>query len=172
MFVCLTYRNRWPLLGIDLFEVEDRSWPKAAVAPSPIPAVRPYRGSAHAMLRRLRAVGARGNWVFASFTQDTPVRWRVSCGTLTAMTPHKFTNSAEGVERRKSRSPAMRNVYDAFICSLFRYPQDQLTVLPGAGIVGTFLPSEIPSKKFPGGEKSKLWRSNNYVSSRTCACRR
>jgi hypothetical protein len=64
------------------------------------------------------------------------------------MAPHHFTISAENVEHHKSRSPAMRNVYDAFISSVFCYPPNQLTVFRGAGIAGNFLPSEIPSKSF------------------------
>jgi hypothetical protein len=127
--------------------------PTAAVTPSPIPAVRLYRRSAHYAQRRLKADVVGANGVFGSFAQDTPVRRRVSCGPLTAMTmtPHHFTISAKNVEHHKSRSPAMRNVYDAFICGVFRYPADpadQLTVFPGAGIAGIFLPSEIPSKSF------------------------
>jgi hypothetical protein len=54
------------------------------------------------------------------------------------MTPHQFTISAEGEELHKSRSPAMRSACDAFICSVFRYPADSLTVLLGAGIAGKF----------------------------------
>jgi hypothetical protein len=42
----------------------------------------------------------------------------------------------------------MRNVYDAFISRVFCYPPNQLTVFPGAGIAGKFLPSEIPSNSF------------------------
>jgi hypothetical protein len=53
-----------------------------------------------------------------------------------------------GEKLHKSRSPAMRNVYDAFISSAFCYPPNQLTVFPGAGIAGKFLPSEIPSNSF------------------------
>jgi hypothetical protein len=71
------------------------------------------------------------------------------------MTPHHATISAEGVERHKSRSLAMRNVYDAFISSVFCYPPNQLTVFLGAGIAGKFLPSEIPSKNFAWGQEAK-----------------
>jgi hypothetical protein len=38
----------------------------------------------------------------------------------------------------------MRNASDAFICGEFHYPADKVTVFPGAGIAGKFLPSEIP----------------------------
>jgi hypothetical protein len=82
--------------------------------------------------------------ILATLSQDTRMRWRASCGTLTAMKSHHFTISAESVERHKSRSPAMRNVYDAFICSVFRYRANQLTVFPNARIAGKLLPSEIP----------------------------
>ena len=67
------------------------------------------------------------------------------------MTLHHFTISAEGMERHKSLRPAMSNAYDASICSVFRYPADQLTVFPGAGIARTFVPSDIPSKIFAWG---------------------
>jgi hypothetical protein len=97
------------------------------------------------------------------------MRWRVSRGTLTAMTPHEFTISAARVERRNSRSPAVRNACDAFICSVFRYLADQLTVFPGAGIAEKFLPSEIPSKSFAWGESSKLRHRTNRYFSETCA---
>jgi hypothetical protein len=49
----------------------------------------------------------------------------------------------------------MRNAGDAFSCSVFRYEADQLTVFPGAGIAGKFLPSEIPSKSFAWGSEAK-----------------
>jgi hypothetical protein len=64
------------------------------------------------------------------------------------MKPHPPSIRAEGKKLHNSRSPAMRNAYDAFICSVFRYPADQLTVFPDSGIAGKFLPSEIPSKSF------------------------
>ena len=92
-------------------------WHKAAVAPSPIPAVRPFQGSAHVTPRRLRSVG------------------------------DKLHNS---------RSPAMRNAGDAFICSVFCYPPNQLTVFPGAGIAAKLLPPEIPSKSFAWGRKLQI----------------
>jgi hypothetical protein len=50
----------------------------------------------------------------------------------------------------------MRNACDACICSVFRYLENQLTVLPGAGIAGKFLPSEIPSKSFAWGREVKI----------------
>jgi hypothetical protein len=50
----------------------------------------------------------------------------------------------------------MRNARDAFISSLFRYPADQLTVFPGAGIAANFLPSEIPSKSFAWRREAKI----------------
>jgi hypothetical protein len=50
----------------------------------------------------------------------------------------------------------MRNARDAFICSVFRDLADQLTVFPGAGIAGKFLPSEIPSKSFAWGREVKI----------------
>jgi hypothetical protein len=49
----------------------------------------------------------------------------------------------------------MCNAGDAFICGVFRYPADQLTVFPGAGIAEKILPSEIPSKSFAWGSESK-----------------
>ncbi len=83
---------------------------------------------------------------------DTPVRWRGSCGNLTAMKPHQSTVSAEGKDLKKSRSPVMRNACDACICSVFRYLENQLTVFPGAGIAGKFL----PSKSFAWGREVKI----------------
>jgi hypothetical protein len=50
----------------------------------------------------------------------------------------------------------MRNACDACICSVFRYLENQLTVFPGAGIAGKFLPSEIPSKSFAWGLEVKI----------------
>jgi hypothetical protein len=50
----------------------------------------------------------------------------------------------------------MRNACDAFICSVFRYEADQLTVFLGAGIAGKFLPSEIPSKSFAWRREIKI----------------
>jgi len=41
------------LCGADFRSLKFRSWPTAAVAPSPIPAVRLYRRSAHYAQRRL-----------------------------------------------------------------------------------------------------------------------
>ena len=103
----------------------------------------------------LCATAAEGRWRrcergFWQFRPGYPGPRRVSFGTLTAMTmtPHHFTISAENVEHHKSRSAAMRNVYDAFMSSVFCYPPNQLTVFPGAEIAGNFLPSEIPSKSF------------------------
>jgi hypothetical protein len=52
------------------------------------------------------------------------------------------------VERHKSRSPAMRNDCYAFICSVFRYPADQLTVFPGAAIPGRIFTVRNTVKKF------------------------
>jgi len=106
------------------------------------------------------SLGAVGDQNQAEFLpvlpQDTPVRWRASCGTLTAMKPHRSSVSAEGKDLHNSRSPAMRNARDAFISSLFRYPADQLTVFPGAGIAANFLPSEIPSKSFAWRREAKI----------------
>jgi hypothetical protein len=64
------------------------------------------------------------------------------------VTPRRLTIGADSEELPKSQSPAMRNAGDAFICSVFRYEADQLTVFPGAGIAGNILPSEIPSNSF------------------------
>jgi len=72
------------------------------------------------------------------------------------MKPHQSTVSADGNDLQKSRSPVMRNACDACICSVFRYLENQLTVFPGAGIVGKFLPSEIPSKSFAWGREVKI----------------
>jgi hypothetical protein len=50
----------------------------------------------------------------------------------------------------------MRNVYDAFICSVFRYPADQLTVFPGAAIPGIIFTVRNTVKKLRlggGGQK-------------------
>jgi hypothetical protein len=49
----------------------------------------------------------------------------------------------------------MHKAGDAFIRSVFRYEAYQLTVFPGAGIAGNFLPSEIPSKSFAWGSEAK-----------------
>ena len=67
------------------------------------------------------------------------------------MKPHQPSLRAEGKELHKSRRPAMRNARDAFICSVFRYPADQLTVFPGAAIAGIFL----PSKSFAWGARGQ-----------------
>jgi len=64
------------------------------------------------------------------------------------MKPHQPTIRAEGKELHKSRSPAMLNAYDAFICSVFRYPADQVTVFPDAGIAGKFFTVRNTVKKF------------------------
>jgi len=72
------------------------------------------------------------------------------------MKPRQFSSSAEDEYLHNSRSPAMRNAYDAFICSAFRYLADQLAVFPGAGIAGNFLPSEIPSKSFAWEREVKI----------------
>jgi hypothetical protein len=50
----------------------------------------------------------------------------------------------------------MRNACEAFICSGFRYLAHRLTVFPGAGSAGKFLPSEIPSKNFAWGREAKI----------------
>jgi hypothetical protein len=50
----------------------------------------------------------------------------------------------------------MRNAGDAFICSVFSCPPNQLTVFPGAGIAAKLLPSEIPSKGFAWGRKLQI----------------
>jgi len=42
----------------------------------------------------------------------------------------------------------MRNAGDAFICSVFRYPADQVTVFPDAGIAGKFFTVRNTVKKF------------------------
>jgi hypothetical protein len=50
----------------------------------------------------------------------------------------------------------MRNVYDAFICSVFRFPADQLTVFPGAAIPRIIFTVRNTVKKFRlgvGGQK-------------------
>jgi hypothetical protein len=88
------------------------------------------------------------------------------------MKPHQSSVSAEGKDLDKSRSPAMRNACDACICSVFRYLEGQLTVFLGARIAGSFYRQEYRKKVSLGGERSELWRSNNSVSSRTCACGR
>jgi len=49
----------------------------------------------------------------------------------------------------------MRSACDTFICGVLRFPADQLTVFPGAGISGKFLPSEIPSKSFAWESEEK-----------------
>lgn len=85
------------------------------------------------------------------------MRRRATYGTLAAMKPHQPSIRAEGKERHKSRSPAMRNACEAFICSGFRNLAHRLTVFPGAGIAGKFLPSEIPSKSFAWG-----WEEQKY----------
>ncbi len=72
------------------------------------------------------------------------------------MKPRQSSIRAEGKELHKSRSPAMHNVRDAFICSVFRYLADQLTVFPGAGIAGKLLPSDLPSKSFARGREVKI----------------
>jgi hypothetical protein len=72
------------------------------------------------------------------------------------MKPHQSTVSAAGKDLRNSRSPVMRNACGACICSVFRYLENQLTVFPGAGIAGKFLPSEIPSKSFAWGLEVKI----------------
>jgi hypothetical protein len=56
------------------------------------------------------------------------------------MNPLQSSIWAEGNELHKSRSPAMRNACDAFICSGLRYLAHQLTVFPCAGIAEKFLP--------------------------------
>ena len=84
------------------------------------------------------------------------MRRSAPCGTLIPMTPQQFNISTEGEELHKSRSPAMRSACHAFICGVLRFPEDQLTVFPGAGIAGKFLPSEIPSKSFAWGREVKI----------------
>jgi hypothetical protein len=71
------------------------------------------------------------------------------------MKPHQFLIRVAGEKLHKSRSPAMLNACEAFICSGFRNLAHRLTVFPGAGIAGKFLPSEIPSKSFAWGSESK-----------------
>jgi hypothetical protein len=66
---------------------------------------------------------------------------------MTDMT-HQFSISVKSEDLYKCLSPMMRDACDASICSVFRYLADHLTVFPGAGIAGNFLPSEIPSKSF------------------------
>jgi hypothetical protein len=71
----------------------------------------------------------------------------------------EVTSRSESGLRAKisnSRSPAMRSACGAFICSVFRFRSDQLTVFPGAGIAGKLLPSEIPSKTFARGPEVKI----------------
>jgi hypothetical protein len=113
---------------------------------------------------RLRiSLGAVGDRTQAEFLPvlplDTPVRWRGSCGTLTAMKPHQSSVSAEGKDLHKSRSPAMRDACDACdacICSVFRDLESQLTVFLGARIAENFLPSELPSKSVAWGRVVKI----------------
>jgi hypothetical protein len=50
----------------------------------------------------------------------------------------------------------MQFACNAFIRSVFRYLADQLTVFPGAGSAGKFLPSKIPSKSFAWGREAKI----------------
>jgi hypothetical protein len=88
------------------------------------------------------------------------------------MTPDQFRVSPEAEDNPKSRSPAMRNVYDAFICSGFRYLAHQLTVFPGAEISGKLLPSEVPSKSFAWGLEAKIRHCTNHYFSEAYACRR
>jgi hypothetical protein len=64
------------------------------------------------------------------------------------MKPHQSIVSAEGKDLQKSRSPVMRNACDACICSVFRYPEDQVTVFPDAGIAGKFFTVRNTVKKF------------------------
>jgi len=71
------------------------------------------------------------------------------------MKPHPPSIRAEGKKLHKSRGPEMRNACEAFICSVFRYEANQLTVFPGAGIAGKVLPSEIPSKSFARRSEAK-----------------
>jgi hypothetical protein len=83
---------------------------------------------------------------------DTPVRWRGSCATLTAMSPQQLGMSAEGEGHRNSRSPAMGDACGAFICGAFRLLFDQLTVFSGVGISEKFL----PSKSFAWGREGTI----------------
>jgi len=110
---------------------------------------------------RLRiSLGAVGDQTQAEFLPvlplGAPVRWRGSCGTLTAMKPHQSSVSAEGKDLHKSQRPAMHSACNACICSVFRYLESQLTVFLGARIAGKILPSEIPSKSFAWGREVKI----------------
>jgi hypothetical protein len=49
----------------------------------------------------------------------------------------------------------MRDACETFIYSGFRYLPHRLTVFPGAGIAGKFLPSDLPSKSFASGSETK-----------------
>lgn len=125
------------------------------------------------------APAAEGRWRacksgFASFTRDSPVRWRALCGTLTTMTKmtNQFGNRVKDEDHHNSRSTAMRNAADAFICSAFRHLEDHLTEFPGAGIAGNSYRQIYHQEVLLGGARSELWRSTNPGSSRTCACRR
>ncbi len=63
------------------------------------------------------SLGAVGDQTQAEFLPvlplDAPVRWRGSCGTLTAMKPHQSSVSAEGKGLHKSQRPAMRSACNA-----------------------------------------------------------
>jgi hypothetical protein len=69
---------------------------------------------------------------------------------------HWFSISAESEDLYKSLSPMMRNAGDAFSCSVFRDLAHQLTVFPGAGIAGNFLPSEMQSKSFAWAQEVEI----------------
>jgi len=62
---------------------------------------------------RLRiSLGAVGDQTQAEFLPvlplDAPVRWRGSCGTLSAMKPHQSSVSAEGKDLKISTNPEAR----------------------------------------------------------------
>ena len=60
------------------------------------------------------------------------------------MAPHLLSIRANSKDQRHCRRLAMRNAWDAFTCSDFRYLEDHLTVSRGSGLAGHFLPSGIP----------------------------
>jgi hypothetical protein len=66
----------------------------------------------------------------------------------------------------------MRNAGDAFICGVFRYPADELTVVPGAGIAEKFLRQKYRQKVSLEGGGPKIRHSTNHYFSEACAFRR
>jgi hypothetical protein len=84
----------------------------------------------------------------SNLPEDYYVNWRLN-GVPTGASGY----SLDSLDIRHSRP---NFACDAFICSGFRHLARLLTVFPGTGIAGKFLPSEIPSKSFACGREVKI----------------